>query len=706
MVVWQGMERGVWRGLGNARKWTGAWWLGPAALALLFAVFRSAVPQVAERPELAALDAALQWRARLGWAEALDSSIRFIEMNYEDVVRSVELGGEYALVASAIRSLVELGARVVAVDVIYHYGSEADQRLIAEAVREVEEGGFAKVVLAASVSEREGGEADFLWSLPDTGGRDFDQGLVNVQADRSWGEYRMVRRFGEETVPSLAMAAYAAMLPPPLRPQAVAPGRMEWRAIGGDGAVETQSADDSRLFLNLQHSYYDDRFDERAGIRGRVRTLGQIETLSVASEGASPLRDAVVFLGYGAAEDGRPTAHGTMEPGMLLHATALNDLLRSSAIRPAPLWLDLAILMLAAALAAASFVAIRQKRWLLAVGVLGVCLIVAVGGAAVWYGGLLWCSVNAAGLWGGAFLIEGGRRWGGEQRARLQREAMLGFYFSPAVLKQVTRDLDMIRPREVEVAVLLSDLRAFTTLCETEPVERVFELLNRLFSIETEAALREDGSLSRFAGDQFLAYWGAPEACPDPAARALRAALEIQRELEARHASPGDELDSWLRIGIGLHCGRGLVGHVGSRSYRDYNLVGDSVNTTARIEGQTKNYGASILASGEFIAALGEAPPNLLVDRVRMKGKARATDLHAVFGEVTGPLAEACRAYEAAFATYLAGDFAAAAAAFSPLEESGCAAVSVSARLLSERCRRLRSAPPEEWDGAYVLESK
>jgi len=675
-------------------------------LAVLFSAFRSAVPQVAERPELSALDAALQWRARLGSAEALDSSIRFVEINYEEVARSAELGGEYALVASAIRSLGALGARVVAVDVIYHYGSEADQRLIAEAVREVEEGGFAKVVLAASVSESGGDEADFLWSLPDAGGRDFDQGLVNVQADRSWGEYRMVRRFGEETVPSLAMAAYGAMLPPPLRPQAVAPGRMEWRAIGSDGAVGTQSADDSRLFLNLQHSYYDDRFDERVGIRGRVRTLGQIETLSAAIDGTSPLRDAVVFLGYGAAEDGRPTAHGTMEPGMLLHATALNDLLRGGAIRPAPRWLDLAIFLLVAALAAASFVAIRRKRWLIAAGTLGLCLILATGVAMVWHGGVLFFSVHAAALWGTAFLLEGGRRWGSEQRARLQREAMLGFYFSPAVLKQVTRDLDMIRPREVEVAVLLSDLRAFTTLCETEPVERVFELLNRLFSIETEAALREDGSLSRFAGDQFLAYWGAPEACPDPAARALRAALEIQRELEARHASPGDELDSWLRIGIGLHCGRGLVGHVGSRSYRDYNLVGDSVNTTARIEGQTKNYGASILASGEFIAALDEAPPNLLVDRVRMKGKAQPTDLHAVFEEVTGPLAEACRAYEEVFATYLSGDFASAAAAFAPLEESGCAVVSVSARLLSERCHRLLSAPPEAWDGAYVLESK
>src|SRR5690606_34220102 len=145
--------------------------------------------------------------------------------------------------------------------------------------------------------------------------------------------------------------------------------------------------------------------------------------------------------------------------------------------------------------------------------------------------------------------LEVGRRWSFEARERTRRDAMLGFYFPPAVLKQVMQELDMIRPRGGEVALLMSDLRGFTSLCETERVERVFELLNRLFAIETDAALRENGSLARFAGDQFLAYWGAPEPCDDVADRALRAALEIHTALEARRESPdADELDGWLRI--------------------------------------------------------------------------------------------------------------------------------------------------------------
>ncbi len=176
---------------------------------------------------------------------------------------------------------------------------------------------------------------------------------------------------------------------------------------------------------------------------------------------------------------------------------------------------------------------------------------------------------------------------------------MLGFYFSPAVLKQVMQNLDMIRPRGGKVAVLLSDMRGFTTLCESGEVERVFELLNRLFAVETDAALRENGSLARFCRRSVPRLLGAPEPCDDAADRALRAAVEIQDALRSRREAPtADELDSWLHIGIGLHYGRALVGHVGSRSYRDYNLVGDTVNTTARIESLTKNYAAAVLASG------------------------------------------------------------------------------------------------------------
>jgi adenylate cyclase len=124
------------------------------------------------------------------------------------------------------------------------------------------------------------------------------------------------------------------------------------------------------------------------------------------------------------------------------------------------------------------------------------------------------------------------------------------------------------------------------------------------------------------------------------------------------------------------------------------------------VEGQTKNYAASILATGEFIAALSKQPAHLLVDRVQVKGKAKASELHAVFDSFPDDLSRACREYETAFAHYSEGNFAAALSAFEELSINPSDTISTSAKLLAARCRELLSQPPEEWDGVFELTSK
>lgn len=685
-------------------------WFFPAlALAGLLA-FRLIAPKLSEKPELLWLDLALDLRARAGLAEPLDPTVRFVEVGVnEEITRRFTGEGEYATAATVIETLAKLGVKVVAVDIIYTYGLPEEQRILAETIRRIHETTRTRVVLSASI-EHHPPPPHLLISLPHAEGRSFDQGIVNVPADRHWREYRLVHRFGGETLPSLALAAYGASRPAALAPKEVGEGGMEWKVAGPRGGAETRRGDDSRLFLNLRHSYYDDEYDKtlpELAEGGRVFTIAEAEEMASRLDGSSPLLDTITFLGFDAELDGRPTTHGPRQPGMSLHATALHDLMHGTAIRPAAPAFNVALHFLVAFLAALAFSFVRSKALLLLGAGFGAVLILAFGWVSILGLFVLPASVSATVLWGSAVFLEVGRRWTFEKRERTRRDAMLGFYFSPAVLKQVTRDLDMIRPRGGEVAVLLSDLRGFTTLCETGEVEKVFELLNRLFAIETDAALREDGSLARFAGDQFLAYWGAPEPCGDAADRAMRAALEIVEKLKARRESPeADELDGWLRIGIGLHHGRGLVGHVGSRSYRDYNLVGDSVNTTARIESQTKNYAADILASGEFFAVLQSRPRSLLVDRVRVKGKAKATELHAVFGGSGGPDEEACRAYCAAFVLYEGGAFAAAATAFETLTRHPHLTIATSAGVLAERCGALAESLPEIWDGVFELTSK
>lgn len=683
-------------------------WRLPLLLCAIFVLLRVGAPSLVEKPELLWLDGVLDLRARAGRSEALDPRIRFVELKTDEaLVKRWAEKGEYATTGELLKTIATLKPDVIAVDVVYAHGREQDQRALAEAIREIHRRGSTRVVLSTSIEERTD-PPYLLRSLPRAGGSEFVEGIVNVPDDRHWRKYRYVHRFGGESFPSLALAAFGASRSPALAPRLSNPGVMEWTELD-DGRPRTRRVDDSPRLLNWRHSYYDNHYDQAhlPQLGRRVWSVSQLEDYANSQPESSLLEGTIVFLGFDAETDGKTTTHGPLEPGMYVHGTALNDLIRRSSISRASPVMDALLFLAVALLAGLLFASVRRKAWLLLASATGILAILGFTSWALVSPALLLlpAGVAASLLWTIAVFCEVGRRWTLEARERTRRDAMLGFYFSPAVLKQVTKDLDMIRPRGGDVAVLLSDLRGFTSLCENIEVERVFELLNRLFAVETEATLREDGSLARFAGDQFLAYWGAPEPCEDAADRALRAALSIQQTLAERRKRPDpDELDRHLAIGIGLHFGRGLVGHVGSRSYRDYNLVGDCVNTTARIEGQTKNYGAAILASGEFLTALQKKPVSLLVDRVQVKGKSRPTELHAIFqGEAE---AEGRELYAAAFRHYEGGDFARAERELSSLTNHPNPIIAKSASLLAGRCRQLAAQPPASWAGIFELTTK
>ncbi len=685
-------------------RFTRSIWSAPLLGFLFVAVLRLFFTDTIDRLEFSWYDEALQLREEKGFYRPLDDRIKFVELGMTDeIARRFAEDGEYATAAGVIDTISKLGASVIALDIVYAYGRKEDQELLAAKVREINERGGTRIVVPAIIEEDlEEGGSHLLESIPLVEGEKFLRGIVNVSidSDHIWRRYRDVHTVDGETIPSLAFAAYSASLPKAFSPKPVPdqPGVMSWKESGDDG-IQTFSVNGSEYFLNLQHSYYRKE-------TGRKFKLHQLEALAETGN-VSLFHDSIVFFGYGAEFDGKPTPHGPQQPGMVLHGTALNDLFNDTRIHRFPFWAELLIFFGTAFVAAIGFRNVKKKVILTAGVLLGLIVIGLGGWMLIWFACIFPPTIGAAIVWGLSVFGEVGRRWAHEQRERTQRDAMLGFYFSPAVLKQVTQDLDMIRPQGNEVAILLSDLRGFTTLCETQKVERVFELLNRLFGVETEEALKEDGSLARFAGDQFLAYWGAPESCSDAASRALRAALNIQKTLiSRREAADEDDLDSWLKIGVGLHFGRGLVGHVGSRDYRDYNIVGDSVNTTARVEGQTKNYGAPVLATGEFIDALDEPVDALMVDHVRVKGRHKAVKLFAVPIPEREPSAHQVEAYRAAFSLYESGAFTAAADSFEALKDSAHPTVSVSASLLQERCNLFATTPPDDWDGVFVLIGK
>jgi class 3 adenylate cyclase len=253
------------------------------------------------------------------------------------------------------------------------------------------------------------------------------------------------------------------------------------------------------------------------------------------------------------------------------------------------------------------------------------------------------------------------------------------------------------------VAVLFSDIRGFTTLAEGQPAEQVIEFLNDFFAHMTRCVERHDGVVDKFIGDAVMAVFPLDEA---GTSRAIDAALAMREEL----ARLNRYLPVALTIGTGIHSGDVIAGLVGSAQKREYTVIGDVVNTASRLEGMSKQLGATLLVSAVV-------NPDLATHLVRPLGtyapKGKHTGL-AVF-DVMGlrdksPASKAMdveiRETTRALEQLERGDFGLAAFAFERLMQHSPLPRSTGYRFLAAKARELAAAPPAQWTGSIALAEK
>jgi len=156
--------------------------------------------------------------------------------------------------------------------------------------------------------------------------------------------------------------------------------------------------------------------------------------------------------------------------------------------------------------------------------------------------------------------------------------------------------------------------------------------------------------------------------------------------------------------GVALHNGRALIGNKGSAQRLDYGLVGDLINSAARVESLTKHYGVLFLITREAFAKLSQPPATRLIDKVVVKGKTLPLELLEV-RHPFGPLnfEEIAARYNIAFTAYEEGDFATEEQKFVAIRDEEKDAHSA---LMADRCRELIEDPPRDWNGIYELRTK
>jgi adenylate cyclase len=223
-----------------------------------------------------------------------------------------------------------------------------------------------------------------------------------------------------------------------------------------------------------------------------------------------------------------------------------------------------------------------------------------------------------------------------ELASQIESEALtraeLSRFLSPAVAEMVARgQVELLRAgRLAEVSVLFADIRGFTTLAESEAPQETVSMLNEFFTAMARVIFRNEGNLDKFIGDCVMAVWGSPSSHPDDPARALRAALEMQAEVDALNQQRAAAGRQPIAIGVGVNTGQAVVGYMGSTERHEYTAIGDSVNTASRLCNLAK--AGEVLASEAAIQKAGRGFQAEALPIAQVRGKEKGVAIYKVTG--------------------------------------------------------------------------
>src|SRR5215212_681585 len=168
--------------------------------------------------------------------------------------------------------------------------------------------------------------------------------------------------------------------------------------------------------------------------------------------------------------------------------------------------------------------------------------------------------------------------------------------------------------RVVELTVLFADLSGFTAMTRRLGPERTHAVVDAFLKSATYALVRHGAFIDKYVGDAVMAFFNAPIRYEDHAARAVKAALEIEAEMPAL----AKQFDVDLRAAIGVASGYAHVGRLGSGDGKDYTAIGDVVNLAARLEGQA--HGGEVVVDEPVYRQVEDHFPDLQPEQVDLKG--------------------------------------------------------------------------------------
>jgi adenylate cyclase len=358
---------------------------------------------------------------------------------------------------------------------------------------------------------------------------------------------------------------------------------------------------------------------------------GELEDLIVQPD---EFKDAIVFIGASAvgAYDLKATPLAPSNPGVILHISIAGNYLENDFLRPPAAWLTVLSIVIGSFLTA--MVVLLSTRFSIRVVFPPILLIsyVAFAFYSFKFNNLVEAVPFVFSTIGSTFFSFGYLTFTeGAEKRRVSK--LFTQYVSKDVLDEVLHNykeyLKSSAGQRVEITVLFSDIRGFTTLSETAPPEKIVEMLNVHFTHMADIILKYNGTIDKYIGDAIMAFWGAPVLTKDHAEKAVLASLEmaealkdVNRELQERG------LNMEVKIGIGLNTGTATIGNIGSEKKKNYTVVGDTVNLASRLESITKEYNSMIILSEYTYEKIKDKVNCDILGNVKVKGREQPVTIY------------------------------------------------------------------------------
>jgi len=286
-------------------------------------------------------------------------------------------------------------------------------------------------------------------------------------------------------------------------------------------------------------------------------------------------------------------------------------------------------------------------------------------------------------------------------------------YASPQVVKILQTNPELIKQgTKKTLTTVMTDLRGFTPLSESfgDDVQGLTGMMNSYMDSISEPVLASDAMIIKYIGDATMHIHNAPIDDDKHATNAIKTVLNMLIAVDKFNEHLVEQGKPEIGMGAGVNTGSAFVGEIGSKQRHSYDVLGDSVNVAARIEGQSKTYGVRVVVGPDTVRLTHKDFFYLKLDNLAVKGKTKPLKIYTVLGlnsEMPDDWMTAKEKHEQMLELYQVKQFDAAISMCDEL--LGCFGGKMDEyySIWIERCEFMKNQSlPDNWDGAFVATSK